>query len=83
VLARRLGLSNRSLARALEREGTSYRAVLQEVRTTLSAEYLEGGKNSVTEVAFMLGFEDATAFSRAFRQWTTRSPAGFARESSP
>lgn len=80
LVARRLGLSVRTLSRRLAAEQTSYREVLHDVMMTLAREHLADGRKSVTEVAFILGFSDASAFSRAFRRWTRRAPSEFARE---
>lgn len=80
AMARRLGLSVRSLARQLALEGTSYRAVLQDVLVSIARDYFREGGSSVTEVAFALGFSDTAAFSRAFKRWTQRTPSQFARE---
>ncbi len=73
--ARRLAMSERSLARRLQEEGTTFRAVLDEVRRDLAVSYLRSQRLSVAEVAFLLGFSEPSAFIRAFKRWTGRSPA--------
>jgi AraC-like DNA-binding protein len=77
--ARALGMSVRSLQRRLEEEGTSFKAVLDEARSTLALSHLRDPKRTVSEVAFLVGFSELSAFSRAFRRWTGQSPAGWRR----
>jgi AraC-like DNA-binding protein len=81
-IARALGMSQRSMQRRLHESGTSYEAVLGEVRKELACAYLREGRYSVGELAFTLGFEDASAFARAFRRWTGVSPSTFRAEPS-
>ena len=76
-LAGLLGLSIRSLQRRLKEQGTSYAEVLRDTRRELAMSYLKQPQCSVAEVAFLLGFEDASAFARAFRTWTGVSPSEF------
>ncbi len=76
-IARALGLSLRSLQRRLEEKGTNYASLLTETRRELAADYLRAGKHSVTEIAFLLGFAEASAFSRAFRRWFGVSPSEY------
>lgn len=77
-----LFMSDRTLRRRLREEGTSYQGVLDEVRADLARAYLAGGRHGTDEVADRLGFSDASAFSKAFRRWTGRTPADYARERS-
>ncbi len=76
-LATALGMSSRSLQRRLKEHGTSYAQVLRDTRRELAASYLREQHCSITEIAFLLGFEDASAFARAFRSWTGVSPSEF------
>jgi AraC-like DNA-binding protein len=81
-LATRLGMSSRSLQRRLQEHGTSYVKVLADTRRELAASYLREQHWSITEIAFLLGFEDASAFARAFRSWTGTSPSEFRAQES-
>jgi AraC-like DNA-binding protein len=74
-LAKRLGVSERTLQRRLNQEGTSLQRLLEDVRHELSLEYLRDSKLSVADVGLRLGYSSLAAFSRAFRRWTGTSPA--------
>jgi AraC-like DNA-binding protein len=79
AIARRLGTSDRTLRRALDREGIGFRGLVDDVRRELAAEYLSTSRATVTEIAFLLGFSEASAFSRAFRRWYGRAPRDHGR----
>lgn len=81
-VATMLGMSSRSLQRRLQEHGTSYVKVLADTRRELAAGYLREQHWSITEIAFLLGFEDASAFARAFRSWTGISPSEFRAQES-
>ena len=74
TIASRLGLSRQTLYRRLKAEGVSYERVLDEMRHKMALHYLNGDKASVKEVAFLVGFSDPSAFSRAFKRWTGERP---------
>lgn len=69
-----LGESEDSVQRALQRVDTSFRALVDDVRRAVAAELLERRDLSLTEVAFLLGFSEQSAFSRAYRRWFGRAP---------
>jgi AraC-like DNA-binding protein len=52
---------------------------LDDVRAELARHYLTKEKRGIDEVAFLLGFSDPSAFTKAFRRWTGQTPAGFVR----
>ena len=68
--ARALGVSERSLCRKLNAEGTSYRELLDEARMHTALRDLEQTSRSIGEIAYQLGFASTQAFHRAFRRWT-------------
>lgn len=78
-VARALNVSVRTLQRRLGDLGTTFRAQVDAVRGHLATEYLADRRVSVAEVAFMLGFQDQTAFNRAFRRWTGHAPGRWRR----
>ena len=75
ALARRLGVSPRTLRRHLEHEGLTLRGTLDTVRREKADELLAAG-TPVKEVAFALGFSEPSAFSRAYKRWTGLPPKG-------
>lgn len=77
VIAKKLHMSARSLQRRLQGEGTSFAEVLSDLRRDLALRYLQDQRISIAEVAFLLGFLDATAFHRAFKRWTGTTPAKY------
>jgi AraC-like DNA-binding protein len=72
-LARRLGMTVRSLQRRLRDEGTSFQALRDETRKALAERYLGEG-HSLAEISFLLGFSEPSAFFRAFKRWTGSTP---------
>lgn len=75
AVAERLHTSPRTLQRELTAEGTGFRDVLQDVRRELAEAYLRSGDHSVTEVTYLLGYQETATFSRAFKTWTGVSPS--------
>ena len=69
-----LGMSTRSLQRRLTEEETTYKQVLNNTREQLARYYLGNSQMTAAEIAFLLGFDEATSFFRAFRNWTGQTP---------
>ena len=74
TVAQELGFSRQTLYRKLQDEGTSFGEIVDGLREKLAFEYLRGGKTSVNETAYLLGYADPASFSRAFKRWTGMSP---------
>jgi len=74
LIAGKLGVSRPTLFRKLKAEGVTFEQVLDELRHKLALHYLSGKKVSVNETAYLVGFSDPAAFSRAFKRWTGSSP---------
>ncbi|HEX7422120.1 MAG TPA: AraC family transcriptional regulator ligand-binding domain-containing protein [Thermoanaerobaculia bacterium] len=74
AVAMQLGLSRQTLFRKLKAEGTTYEKLLDGVRHRRALHHLENEKLPVNEVAYLVGFSDPAAFSRAFKRWTGASP---------
>jgi len=79
--ARALGLSERTLHRRLQEEGTSFRAVKDSVRREIALARLEHSEASVAEIAAELGYSEPSAFFRAFQGWTGVAPTAHRRRS--
>jgi AraC-like DNA-binding protein len=73
AIAKRLGMTGRSLQRRLKDEGTSFQATRDEMRRELADAYLGQGM-SFAEISFLLGFSEPSAFFRAFKRWTGLTP---------
>ena len=75
LVASELAMSSRQLNRRLKEEGSSFRNLLLECRLELAEQYLSDSSLSLTEISFLLGFAEASSFSRAFRRWTGVTPS--------
>lgn len=74
-VADKLAVSRQTLYRQLKAEGVTFEQVLDELRHKLALHFLAGKKVSVNETAYLVGFSDPAAFSRAFKRWTGASPS--------
>jgi AraC-like DNA-binding protein len=75
--AEALGVSARSLRRRLKAEGTSFYDVATKAATIIAKELLADMRKSIQEVAFEMGFADASGFHRAFKRWTGLTPSAY------
>jgi AraC-like DNA-binding protein len=73
-IAEKLAMSRQTLYRKLKAEGTTFEKLLDELRHSMALHYLNGKKVSVNETAYLVGFSEPSAFSRAFKRWTGASP---------
>lgn len=73
-IADAMGVSRPTLFRRLKAEGVTFQQVLEQLRHEMALRYLTGSKTSVNEIAYLVGFSDPAAFSRAFKRWTGMSP---------
>jgi AraC-like DNA-binding protein len=78
-LAGIMNVSPRTLARYLEREGTSFRSLSLDVRTARARQLLAEGSLSVTQIAYRLGYTDVASFVRSFKARTGRPPGASRR----
>jgi AraC-like DNA-binding protein len=76
-VSRDLYMSSRKLQRQLESAGTTFYTLLSETRGDLAKKYVRDQDTSVTEIAYLLGFSEASAFSRAFKRWVGVSPSQY------
>ena len=68
-------MTDRTLLRRLKEEGTTFQEVLDRLREELACEHLRRTDVTVQDISSMLGFSDASTFSRAFKRWTGRRPS--------
>jgi AraC-like DNA-binding protein len=73
-IAKKLGLSQRTSARRLSSEGLSFSQVLEDLRSDLAKQYLLDQGLSVSRIAWLLGYQEVSAFTHAFKRWTGKTP---------
>jgi AraC-like DNA-binding protein len=83
LIARRLGMSERTLHRRLAEQGESFQTLVTDVRRDAARSLLRTGRYSLVEVGFLTGFSDQSAFTRAFKRWTGQTPAAFEEAHEP
>lgn len=76
-VARELGLGARTLQRRLTDAGLTFQQLLVETRRALAHHYLKRSNVELNEAAFLLGFEDANSFYRAFQIWEGTTPGAW------
>lgn len=77
TIAENLGMSPRTLQRKLAKESTSYQEVLDQTRHKLALDYLEQPQLNITDIAYLLGFTEPSAFYRAFKKWHGLPPGQY------
>jgi AraC-like DNA-binding protein len=77
AVAQALLLSERTLQRRLQEEGTSYQQLLDDTRRELAEQYLAQPNLTLLEIAYLLGFADPSNFFRAFRRWFDATPGEY------
>ena len=74
VVAQHFWLTGRTLRRKLISEGSHFQGIKDAIRRDIAIDYLAQGQLSLQEIALKLGFAEASAFIRAFKQWTGYTP---------
>ena len=74
-VARKLGMTQRTLARHLASEGLTFVGMLKELRMDLAKRDLADRDLSISQIAWLLGYKDVSSFTHAFRRWTGDSPS--------
>jgi AraC-like DNA-binding protein len=74
MVAKKLGMSERTLARRLAEEGVTFIEVVQQLKATLARYYLEEETMPISKIAWLLGFEEPSSFSHACKRWTGKAP---------
>jgi len=75
LVAAKLGMSPRTLARRLAAEGSSFAEILADMRSALADRYLADRTLAISQIAWLLGYAEIGAFTRAFRRWTGMAPS--------
>ena len=82
-IAAEIGMEQRTLQRRLKEEGTSFQALLDEIRLSRAKYYLEKTRLSITDIALEIGYAEASVFVRAFKRLTGLSPNRYRRAELP
>lgn len=73
-IARDMAISERTLQRRLKEEGRSFKSLVSDTRHTLAREYLSETDREISEVAYLLGYDNQRSFFRAFQKWEKKTP---------
>ena len=73
-IARRFNVSPSTLARRLASEGLTFAQILEELKLGLAVVYLQEADLPISEIAWLLGYQEVSAFTHAFRRWTGKTP---------
>jgi AraC-like DNA-binding protein len=78
-VAKKMALSARTLERRLNESGVIFKQVIADTRRRFAINYLKDSNNTLTEIAFLLGYSELSAFTRAFKRWTGQTPMEYRR----
>jgi len=78
-VAKALACSARTLQRQLDACATDFRTLLDDTRKRLAQAYLKDSKNTLTQIAFLLGYSEVSTFNRSFKRWTGKTPLDYRR----
>ena len=77
LVAEEMSITQRTLQRKLAEAGTTFQQLLDRTRHELALDYLKQGRLSLAEIAFMLGYQEQSSFSHAFKEWTGVNPGAY------
>ncbi|MGH7832357.1 MAG: AraC-like transcriptional regulator QhpR [Candidatus Binatia bacterium] len=78
-VTRKISMSRRTLQRRLKEHGMVFKTLTDDARQRFAFDYLRDRKNTLTEIAFLLGYSEVSAFNRAFKRWTGTTPLEYRR----
>ncbi|MCA1336367.1 AraC family transcriptional regulator [Pseudooceanicola marinus] len=76
-VAQSLGMGARTLQRRLSQRGCTYQSLVDEARRQLAHQLVSGTRYSLSEIAFLTGFSEQSAFTRAFKRWSGQTPGAY------
>ena len=79
-VAEQLNVTERTLRRRLTAEGTDFRTIFDDIKSTLAKNYLRKTSLSVLEIADLLNYAEATNFHRAFQRWNSTTPTDYRQQ---
>ena len=77
IIANELAVSTRTLQAKLKSEGTSFSELLENIRKELALNYIKDRFTPIAEIAYLLGFSEASVFHRSFKKWTNTTPGKY------
>src|SRR5262249_48595274 len=80
-VAARVATSPRTLQRQLRDHGADFKRLVDDTRHRFALNYLRDAKHTLTEIAYLLGYSEVSAFNRAFKRWTGSTPSDHRRTS--
>ncbi|WP_342622134.1 AraC family transcriptional regulator [Pseudomonas alkylphenolica] len=80
AIAKELGFSPRTLQRRLQEQALEFNTLVEEIRIAKALAYMEDSSRSINDIASVLGYSEASSFTRAFRRWTGLSPRAFRQQ---
>lgn len=78
-VARKLATTPRTLQRRLKQHGMDFKTLVDDTRRRFAAHYLDDRSNTLTDIAFLVGYSEISAFNRAFKRWTGSTPSEYRR----
>jgi|SRR5688572_4245996 len=75
--AKTLRVSTRTLQRQLKHRGLCFAELVEDIRRAVAVEYLKDREHTLAEIAFLLGYSEVSAFNRAFKRWTGKTPSDY------
>jgi AraC-like DNA-binding protein len=76
-VAGNFNMTPRSLQRRLQEESVTFQQLAESARKSLALYYMQSGKYQIKEISHILGYNELSAFSRAFKRWTGKTPIGY------
>ena len=73
-------MSTRTLSRRLAEEDTTFEDVVDRMGQSLALQYIKERELSLSQIAWLIGYEGSTSLNHAFRRWTGRSPSAMRSE---
>ena len=77
---KKISMSPRTLERRLKEHGVVFKKLVDDTRRRFALNYLRDRKHTLTEIAFLLGYSEVSAFNRAFKRWTGSTPLDHRRK---
>ncbi|HXV83613.1 MAG TPA: helix-turn-helix transcriptional regulator [Candidatus Binatia bacterium] len=72
-----MAITPRTLQRQLKEQGMEFKHLVDDTRRRFALSYLRQRRNTLTEIAFLLGYAEVSAFNRAFKRWTGFPPLAY------